>query len=401
MKKRTLIFVTVCCLAPTMFSRVQAQTSGSLVADAKPGWAAISSNIVKAAEKMPEEEYSFRPATTVRSYGQLIGHIIDAHYLFCGPLSAESKTPPDAEKKLTSKADLVKTLKESVGYCNAAIERLTDAQAAETVKFFGRDKARLSVLYMNIAHDNEHYGNLVKYLRIKGLVPPSSEPRQTSRLGRLYFDLAHGQFDPPPPMSDLANRLGVEISSSKDPISLESLKGSRLLYLRAPSKPFAPQEKEAIVGYVKQGGALLLVLDEESRQSLTTTGVNDLIAPFGMKLTPDTPYLHNCGAVAKAGEFIKADREIPYSGGRAVEGGTPFAYQLDQNGKPAQPFAAWKKVDSGGRIIVMGEGMASLFLGVPEGQRLTGKPRDPQGTTYWGRDSAVFMEEVIAWLVNR
>jgi len=164
-----------------MFSYVQAQTSGSLVADAKPGWAAISGNIVKAAEKMPEEEYSFRPAPTVRSYGQLIGHIIDAHYLFCGPLSAESKSPPDAEKKLTSKADLVKTLKESVGYCNAAIERLTDAQAAETVKFFGRDKARLSVLYMNIAHDNEHYGNLVTYLRIKGLVPPSSETRQMSQ----------------------------------------------------------------------------------------------------------------------------------------------------------------------------------------------------------------------------
>jgi len=181
MKKRTLILVAVSCLASMMFSYVQAQTSGSLVADAKPGWAAISGNIVKAAEKMPEEEYSFRPAPTVRSYGQLIGHIIDAHYLFCGPLSAESKSPPDAEKKLTSKADLVKTLKESVGYCNAAIERLTDAQAAETVKFFGRDKARLSVLYMNIAHDNEHYGNLVTYLRIKGLVPPSSETRQMSQ----------------------------------------------------------------------------------------------------------------------------------------------------------------------------------------------------------------------------
>src|SRR5262249_61273843 len=97
--------------------------------------------------------------------------------LFSVPRIAERKAPRDAEKNLTFKADLVKTLKESVGYCNAAIERLTDAQAAETVKFFGRDKARLTVLYMNIAHDNEHYGNLVTYLRIKGLVPPSSESR--------------------------------------------------------------------------------------------------------------------------------------------------------------------------------------------------------------------------------
>lgn len=401
MKNRSLIFVAVSCLAITMLSPVQAQTSSSLVAEAKPGWAYVSGNIVKAAEKMPEEDYSFRPATTVRSYGQLIGHVIDAHYMFCGPLSAESKAPPDAEKKLTSKADLVKSLKESVGYCNAAIERLTDAQAAEPVKFFGRDQARLSILSMNIAHDNEHYGNIVTYLRIKGLVPPSSEPRRTSQAGRVYFDLGHGQSEPPPPMSDLAKRLNVELSASKEAITAESLKGSRLLYLRAPSKSFSPPEKEAIVGYVKQGGALLLVMDEESRQGLTATGVNDLVAPFGLKLTPDTPYLHNCGAVAKAGEFIKADREIPYSGGRAVEGGTPFAYQLDQDGKPAQPFAAWTKVDGGGRVIVMGEGMVSLFLGVPEGQRLTGKPRDARGTTYWGKDSAVFMEEVMAWLVQR
>jgi hypothetical protein len=143
------------------------------------------------------------------------------------------------------------------------------------------------------------------------------------------------------------------------------------------------------------------VLDKESRQSLATTGVNDVIAPFAMRLTPDTEYVHNCGGIAKAGEINSADRELPYSGGRAVEGGTPFAYQLDRNGKPAQPFAAWKRLDGGGRIVVMAEGMASLFLGTPEGQRLTGIPRDPAGTSYWGKDSTVFMEEVLAWLVKR
>lgn len=79
----------------------------------------------------------------------------------------------------------------------------------------------------------------------------------------------------------------------------------------------------------------------------------------------------------------------------------PFAYQLDRSGKPAQPFAAWKKLESGGRIVVMAEGMASLFLGTQDGQRLTGIPRDPAGTTYWGQDSAAFMEEVLAWLVKR
>jgi hypothetical protein len=120
-----------------------------------------------------------------------------------------------------------------------------------------------------------------------------------------------------------------------------------------------------------------------------------------MKLTPDTPYLHNCGAIAKAGEINSADREIPYSGGRAVEGGTPFAYQLDADGKPGPAFAAWTKVDGGGRVVVMGEGMASIFLGVPGATRLSGKPRDAQGTTYWGKDSFKFMEEVMSWLVKK
>ena len=92
---------------------------------------------------------------------------------------------------------------------------------------------------------------------------------------------------------------------------------------------------------------------------------------------------------------------MPYSGGRAVEGGTPFAFQLDKDGKPAQPFAASKRLERGGRIVVMGEGMASLLLGVPEGRRLTGPPRDAQNTVYWGKDSAIFMEEVLAWLARR
>jgi len=218
---------------------------------------------------------------------------------------------------------------------------------------------------------------------------------------RLSFDQTHGEAPPPAPMCGIAERLNLEIISSTPPLTREARGGSRLLYLRAPSKPFSAEEKKAIVDFVSEGGSLLLVLDEESRQSLATTGVNDLIAPFGMKLTPDTEYLHNCGGIAKAGEINRVDRELPYSGGRAVEGGTPFAYQLERSGKPAQPFAAWKKLEGGGRIVVMAEGMASLFLGTQEGQRLTGIPRDPAGTPYWGKDSAAFMEEVLAWLVKR
>ena len=230
-------------------------------------------------------------------------------------------------------------------------------------------------------------------------IPVEISPAQESSSARVVvFDQGHGQLPPPPQMADVARKLGLEIRTSAEPITTSTLVGARILYLRAPSKEFTAAETEAIVSFVKGGGALLLVLDEERRQSLAKTKVNDLISPFGMRLTPDTKYLHNTGAVARAGEINKADRAVPFSGGRAVEGGTPFAFQLDSAGNPAQPFAAYKRLDNGGRIVVMGEGMASLFLGDANGVRLSGSLGNL--TPYWGKDSALFMEELLGWLAR-
>ena len=168
--------------------------------------------------------------------------------------------------------------------------------------------------------------------------------------------------------------------------------------LRDPQQEFTQGERDAIAGFVKQGGSLLLAFDEERRAPLATTRVNDLLAPFALKLTDDTEYLHNNGAVAKAGEINKADRQVAFSGGRAVEGGTAFAYQLDKEGKPSQPFGAYTRLGTGGRIVVLGEGMASLYLGDPNGVRLSGDRNNL--TPYWGPDSTLFMEEVLTWLAK-
>jgi hypothetical protein len=203
-------------------------------------------------------------------------------------------------------------------------------------------------------------------------------------------------------MDTIAARLRIAIVAGTQPITATALQGAAVLYLRAPSMAFASDEKAAIVGFVRSGGSLLLVLDQESRQKLATTGVNDIIAPFGMQLTSDTRYLPNVGAIATAGEINRADREIPYDGGRAVEGGTPFAFQLDSAGSPGLPYAAWTKVDGGGRVVVMGEGMASLFLGTKGAARGRTTPAAAaQQPIWWGKDSAVFMEEVLAWLARR
>jgi uncharacterized damage-inducible protein DinB len=141
----------------------------------------VKNYIVQAAEKMPEENYSFKPTPEVRSFGQLIGHIADAQYLFCSAVLGQPNPAPGIEKSKATKADLVQALKDAFAYSDKAYDGLTDAQAGALVKFFGRDQAKVTVLTFNIAHNNEHYGNIVTYLRMKGLAPPSSERRPETR----------------------------------------------------------------------------------------------------------------------------------------------------------------------------------------------------------------------------
>jgi len=138
----------------------------------------VKTNLVKAAEKMPDENYAFKPTPEVRSFGQLVGHVSDASYAFCSAALGEKNPAPGIEKSKTSKADLVQALNAAFAYCDKAYDGMTDAHAAETVKFFGGERAKLTVLAFNSAHNDEHYGNMVTYMRMKGLVPPSSEGRK-------------------------------------------------------------------------------------------------------------------------------------------------------------------------------------------------------------------------------
>jgi uncharacterized damage-inducible protein DinB len=124
---------------------------------------------------MPAEDYDFRPAPRVRTFGQILGHIAQEQYLyFCGPLKGEQKAA-DIERTKTAKADLIVALKESFTYCDAVYDGMTDVKAAEVVNTGGAKSTRLRLLWMNIVHDESHYGNIVTYLRMKGLVPPSTE----------------------------------------------------------------------------------------------------------------------------------------------------------------------------------------------------------------------------------
>ena len=141
----------------------------------KGAYGRVKNILLRSADKMSEENYSFRPTDTVRSYGQIIGHVADAQYLFCSIALGEKNPAPKIEQTKTSKADLIAALKDAFGYCDKAYDGMTDASATQMVKLFGNDAPKLGVLMINNMHNMEHYGNLVTYMRMKNIVPPSSE----------------------------------------------------------------------------------------------------------------------------------------------------------------------------------------------------------------------------------
>jgi uncharacterized damage-inducible protein DinB len=135
--------------------------------------------LLRSAEKMPEENYTFKPVDSVRTYGQIIGHLADAQYLFCSIASGEKNPDLKIEQTKTSKADLIAALKEGFAYCDKVYDSMTDAAGTQLVKFFGNDLPKFGALNINISHNMEHYGNLVTYMRMKNIVPPTSEQSST------------------------------------------------------------------------------------------------------------------------------------------------------------------------------------------------------------------------------
>lgn len=144
-------------------------------AEIKQAYSGIKNNLTKAAEKMPEDLYSFKASPDVRTFGALIAHIADSQTRTCNAVLGESKSGTAGSK--TAKADLVAALKDSFADCDKAYDSLTEANATQVLKFGQREATRLGALARNVIHDNEEYGYLAVYMRLKAIVPPSSEGR--------------------------------------------------------------------------------------------------------------------------------------------------------------------------------------------------------------------------------
>jgi len=127
------------------------------------------------ADRMSDADYAFKATPEVGTFGSRVAHVADAQTMICSAVKGETKKADTAGK--TSKADLVSALKASFDYCDGVYDTMTDATATQEVKIFGRPQAKLSALWGNVAHDSEMYGYMAVYLRLKGLVPPTSERR--------------------------------------------------------------------------------------------------------------------------------------------------------------------------------------------------------------------------------
>ena len=171
-KLSTYMLVTTVAAAGAL----QAQTAGPMSTELKQMYTGLKTNLTKMAEKMPEENYSFKPTPDIRSFAQLIGHIADSQARTCTAVNGGEPKNLGASSK-TSKAELVAALKESFAMCDTAYDALTDANAAEMVKTARGQRSKLGALAGNVSHSNEEYGYTSVYMRLKGIVPPSSEGR--------------------------------------------------------------------------------------------------------------------------------------------------------------------------------------------------------------------------------
>jgi len=160
---------------PALSQETAKATDNPGIAALRAMWEMQSAYVLRSAEQMPEADYAFKPVATVRSFGQLIAHVAGSQYSMCASALGDPERAEDEfEKSMGTKAQLVAALRASSEYCRRAYAQ-SDADAARAVTMYGESRTRMWALALNATHDGEHYGNIITYLRIKGMVPPSSQ----------------------------------------------------------------------------------------------------------------------------------------------------------------------------------------------------------------------------------
>ena len=138
----------------------------------------LKTNILKSADKMPEDLYSFKPTPDIRTFARILTHVIEAQVGACGAVNGTApadriKTPAETAPK----AEIVAALKASFDACDKAYATVTDATALDLVAYGPLKRTRIGIMWGNVSHDNEQYAQLATYMRLKNITPPSASEK--------------------------------------------------------------------------------------------------------------------------------------------------------------------------------------------------------------------------------
>ncbi len=232
---------------------------------------------------------------------------------------------------------------------------------------------------------------------IWGICLWASSPATAQAGKKLLYDTGHGENPTNAAVfEDLIRSAGIPLHSiSRAPIKEIDLSTADVLILFSPTEKIEANDRDRIITFLDSGRSMLLIFDEERRTSLEAVGINELIIPYGLQLTDDAPVPHNCGAIAYPSEVCRSTRELPYSGGRSINGGTVIS-KVNSDGDFVH--SAFVRTKAGGIVVVMSDGMAGLLMGEEDGVRFSGT--GPSDSNYWGKDSRVFMEDIFAFLLK-
>ena len=190
MRKACLIVFALHALSAAAYAQVSdggfdKALSTSMASTAKAMHATIRRDLADAANALPPEDFAFKPTPQVRSFAQLVGHIVNANFFFCSQAKGAAMPTQTNFETVTDKAALIKGLTDALALCDEVYRSTTDANFAQAITMPGfpgmnpkTETTRGAILFFNTTHNNEHYGNLVVYLRLKGKVPPSTARAQ-------------------------------------------------------------------------------------------------------------------------------------------------------------------------------------------------------------------------------
>ena len=184
MRRIYVLTAAALVVAPALaLAQAAAPQTFTLSGNAVRAYQNIERNLLEAAEKMPEADYAFKPAAEIRPFGQLVAHVALSQFGTCAALKGDAAPPhkDDKEEAARSKTELVALFKESTAYCDPVLSVMKDEDMPVLTKAGQNQVARGLFLLGTVTHGNEMYGTMAVYLRLKGIVPPSTERQNAAK----------------------------------------------------------------------------------------------------------------------------------------------------------------------------------------------------------------------------